>query len=51
MPIVKWHRERGRNQLELLTQGYLKYAVVDDSGRLLILWRRRTQRAVVRARS
>ena len=49
-PLAGNHPERGRSQPELLAGGYLKYALVDDTGRPLFLWRRRTQRAIVRDR-
>lgn len=50
VPISKCHRERGRSHLELLADGYVTYALVDDSSRRpVILWRRRTQRPIIRA--
>ena len=36
-PLANHHRERGRSQLELLAEGYLKYTLVDNSGRPLAL--------------
>ena len=47
--IVGYHHERGCSPVELLALGYLKYTLVEASGRYpLFLWRRRSQRAIVR---
>jgi hypothetical protein len=49
VPISKCRGERGRSNLELLTDGYVKCTLVDDSRRRpLTLWRRRTQRPIIR---
>jgi hypothetical protein len=47
--LVGYHRERGYGQRELLDRGYIKYALLNESTQLpLFLWRRRTQRPIVR---
>jgi hypothetical protein len=47
--LVGYHRERGYRQHELLGLGYIKYTLVNESTqRPLFLWRRPTQRPVIR---
>jgi hypothetical protein len=47
--LIGYHRERGYRQHELLDLGYIKYTLVNESTqRPLFLWRRPTQRPVIR---
>jgi hypothetical protein len=47
--LAGYHRERGYRQHDLLDLGYLKYALINESTqRPLFLWRRPTQRPVIR---
>lgn len=47
--LVGYHRERGYRQGELLKLGYIKYTLVNESTQhRLFLWRRRTQRPIIR---
>lgn len=47
--LVGYHRERGYGQRQLLELGYIKYTLVNESTqRPLFLWRRPTQRPVIR---
>ncbi|MGD2214784.1 MULTISPECIES: zinc finger domain-containing protein [Mycobacteriaceae] len=47
--LVGYHRERGYRHDELLDLGYIKYTLVNESTQHpLFLWRRRTQRPIIR---
>jgi hypothetical protein len=47
--LAGYHRERGYRQHDLLDLGYLKYTLINESTqRPLFLWRRPTQRPVIR---
>lgn len=47
--LAGYHRERGYRQDTLLAFGYIKYMLVNESTqRSLVLWRRRTQRPIIR---
>lgn len=47
--LVGYHPERGYRPGQLLELGYIKYTLVNESTRHpLFLWRRRTQRPVIR---
>ncbi|KAB7756802.1 zinc finger domain-containing protein [Mycolicibacterium mucogenicum] len=47
--LAGYHRERAYGQRELLDLGYLKYTLINESTRRsLVLWRRPTQRPVIR---
>jgi hypothetical protein len=47
--LVGYHRERGYRLRELLDLGYIKYTLVNESTQQpLFLWRRRTQRPIIR---
>jgi hypothetical protein len=48
--LVGYHRERGYRPRELLDLGYIKYTLVNESTQQpLFLWRRRTQRPIIRS--
>ncbi len=47
--LLGYHRERGYRHGELLKLGYIKYTLVNESTqRPLVLWRRGTQRPIIR---
>ena len=47
--LIGYHRERSYRQRELLKLGYIKYTLVNESTQHpLFLWRRRTQRPIIR---